>query len=625
MPKHHPRRFLTLSVAVGVAAAGSLIGLNATSTDIAYATDESEYAPTSIDEVALALDSTAVPTDIANPPRNIQSDDEPIVREVSQEMPFNMFGLTWDGEGDPQAYVRAKLDEDTWSEWFDLEPIDSDSDIADTSRQASDVVFVGDTTTVQISIGGKVSPVLSGDTDPEKPLAPEEAAPVGEPSDISRPLIYQPPAPERNGTAENLTAIIVRPSKAPILDEPSDISGEVSDIAGVPAKPNVVTRAQWGANENIRCRQPRENGGLGAVVVHHTAGNNNYTQDQSAQIVRGIYAYHAQTLGWCDVGYHGLVDKFGTIFEGRFGGMERDLQGAHTGGFNINTAGYAMLGHYNNVTPPRAQLESIAKLAGWRLALEDLSPTGSSTHYSEGTSFTWIPQGQPIRLTNIFAHRDVGYTDCPGHLGYQQMNLIRSMAAEYQASAGTGGGSDNDDTTDPAPTDPTPTDPAPTNPAPTNPAPSEPAPRTSWSSSELQGLGAQLPRLLGALRNNAVAAADEVDEAVAQRWYTLGGTEGVLGNIVEPIQTINDAVRFARFDNGTIYWSPSTGARGIWGAIGEEWLTMGAENGPLGMPVNEEYSVPEGIRADFQNGYILFDTATGGLSVEIQDAPIVVG
>jgi hypothetical protein len=43
------------------------------------------------------------------------------------------------------------------------------------------------------------------------------------------------------------------------------------------------------------------------VVLHHTATSNAYV-DGAAE-VRAIYAYHAKTLRWGDIGYHSLIDK----------------------------------------------------------------------------------------------------------------------------------------------------------------------------------------------------------------------------------------------------------------------------------------------------------------------------
>ena len=163
--------------------------------------------------------------------------------------------------------------------------------------------------------------------------------------------------------------------------------------------------------------------------MHHTAGSNNYSKAESAGIVRAIYAYHAQTLGWCDIGYNVLVDKYGQIFEGRAGGLERNVQGAHAGGFNENTVGIAMMGDFSTAAPPEITVQNVGNYLGWRLAAAGLNPKGRTTMYSEGTSFTPYPRGAAVDLPIIFAHRDVGNTSCPGDGGYAQMNKIRDIAA----------------------------------------------------------------------------------------------------------------------------------------------------------------------------------------------------
>ena len=74
-------------------------------------------------------------------------------------------------------------------------------------------------------------------------------------------------------------------------------------------------------------------------VVHHTAGRNDYSRGEAAAIVKGIQLYHVQGNGWNDIGYNFLVDRFGTIYEGRFGGSERNVVGAHAQGFNTGSVG----------------------------------------------------------------------------------------------------------------------------------------------------------------------------------------------------------------------------------------------------------------------------------------------
>ena len=81
----------------------------------------------------------------------------------------------------------------------------------------------------------------------------------------------------------------------------------------------VVGRGRVDPPRARRCTRPRSS----FAVVHHTAGTNNYTAAQSAAIVRGIELYHVKGNGWNDIGYNFLVDKYGQVFEGRYGGVDQ--------------------------------------------------------------------------------------------------------------------------------------------------------------------------------------------------------------------------------------------------------------------------------------------------------------
>ncbi|MFD5868467.1 N-acetylmuramoyl-L-alanine amidase [Corynebacterium sp. NPDC060344] len=209
-----------------------------------------------------------------------------------------------------------------------------------------------------------------------------------------------------------------------------DAIDPIVDAKNLTGMPRVITRAGWGANENARCRNATYDDSVKATTVHHTAGSNNYTQAQAAGIVRGVYQYHAQTLGWCDVGYNAMVDKFGNIYEGRYGGLDKNVQGAHAGGFNKNTWGISMMGDYSSVQPTQAMINSVGNMLGWRHKVAGVDPKGSTTLTSGGSSYTKYAYGTQVKLPNIFAHRDVGNTTCPGNAGYAQMGNIRNIAKQ---------------------------------------------------------------------------------------------------------------------------------------------------------------------------------------------------
>jgi uncharacterized protein with LGFP repeats len=79
---------------------------------------------------------------------------------------------------------------------------------------------------------------------------------------------------------------------------------------------------------------------LDVAVIHHTASTNSYSEGTAAAQIRSVYAYHTASLGWNDIGYNFLVDRYGRIYEGRAGGVDRAVQGAHAGGFNNGTVGH---------------------------------------------------------------------------------------------------------------------------------------------------------------------------------------------------------------------------------------------------------------------------------------------
>nr|WP_231134256.1 N-acetylmuramoyl-L-alanine amidase [Motilibacter deserti] len=196
------------------------------------------------------------------------------------------------------------------------------------------------------------------------------------------------------------------------------------------AVPPIVTRAQWGADESLRGRTPNYTGTPKIGFVHHTASTNNYTPETAAAQVRAIYAYHTKVNKWSDVGYNFLVDKFGTIYEGRAGGIDRAVLGAHTGGFNSDSFGVSALGNYDTVDAPAVMTESIAQVLAWKLSNAYRDPNASVTVTSAGGGTSRYKSGAKATVPVVAGHRDVGATACPGRYLYDDLPAIRARVAE---------------------------------------------------------------------------------------------------------------------------------------------------------------------------------------------------
>src|SRR5512133_2938351 len=187
--------------------------------------------------------------------------------------------------------------------------------------------------------------------------------------------------------------------------------------------PLIITRANWHADEKIRRRRkPAYADTLRFAVVHHTAGSNSYSRAQSASIVRGIERYHVLANGWDDIGYNFLVDKYGQVFEGRWGGVDRNVVGAHAQGFNTGSVGVAVIGTYDSASITPAARAALVRLLAWRLDVAHVDP--QSTFSWRSTENPTYPAGRMVTLRTISGHRDTGFTTCPGSQLYGELPSI---------------------------------------------------------------------------------------------------------------------------------------------------------------------------------------------------------
>ncbi|PNG22758.1 N-acetylmuramoyl-L-alanine amidase [Streptomyces cahuitamycinicus] len=385
--------------------------------------------------------------------------------------PFSLLGVTWT---DPSARVMGTVEVRTrsaesgkWSGWLQL---DSDSGPGESgaARGGTEPAWVGasDGVEVRTRSGAGTSTGLpaglrldmvdpgSGRLTGIEPaaFAVEESTqpnPSEAPSD-SVELSQSPSAPETHPSSETSTepatseppASSESPSDSPSLSDSPSVTVSPTPTVSVPPapastapQPPITPRADWGADESISPEQPDylPGGKIKAVVVHHTAESNSYTCDQAPAVVRGIYAYHVKQLGWKDLGYNFLVDKCGTVYEGRKGGVDRPVMGAHAYGFNSETTGISVLGTYTDAAPSQAAMLSVARIAAWKLGQYGADPAGTTTLTAgaSGRNYfgkTWT-KGAQLSFPTIHAHRDSYNTQCPGGAFYAQLGTLRSWTA----------------------------------------------------------------------------------------------------------------------------------------------------------------------------------------------------
>jgi N-acetylmuramoyl-L-alanine amidase len=289
---------------------------------------------------------------------------------------FNLLGLHWRGSG--RVFVRVRRSTG-WSAWHEAgaEPQDLPDRDSDEARRVrgwriGNPWWTGTAERVQIRTRGRVSRVRGH-------------------------FVWSP--------------------EEPMLERSLQIAGS----------PKIILRKAWGANERIRRDNPDYAAALLNAIVHHTAGAAGGSPTQSAAIVRAIQTYHVLGNGWDDIGYNFLVDRFGQVFEGRYGGIERNVIGAHAQGFNTGSVGIAVLGTYEGAGVSAAAREAIARLISWRLDVAHVHSLARIQTTSSGNPK--FRRGLPVWLRAVSGHRDTGFTSCPGKGLYGQLGAIARRAS----------------------------------------------------------------------------------------------------------------------------------------------------------------------------------------------------
>ena len=310
--------------------------------------------------------------------------------DVRTPLPTHLVGFQWDGPHHAEVEVRS-LSNGRWSDWMELHTSGEEGPDHDAGEHRR-------TNTVGPVYVGK------GVRDLQVRVA--------------------------EGHLRNLRLHAIR-------SEEPELSGGISAAAAAAPQPGIITRAGWGADESFRTfaqgcdGSPDYASRVRYSVVHHTAhgsDSNSYGPGDSASIVRGIYHFHTHTNGWCDIGYNFLVDRYGQIFEGRFGGMDRAVIGAHAAGFNTESTGVAVLGEFNSAAFPSQAYGALKSLLAWKLSVHNVNPNQQIT-VTAGAGSAKYAQGTQVTLWTISGHRDVGSTACPGDNLYATLPGLRPDVA----------------------------------------------------------------------------------------------------------------------------------------------------------------------------------------------------
>ena len=319
---------------------------------------------------------------------------------------FNLVGMTWsDGKSAPAdaaIAVRTRADGGDWTRWAPVSTLAEDGP---------------DPGTEEADRNGMTNPVWAGEADWIQYRSSERLPGVE--------LHFVNTAGTATA-ADRLRTALRETVNTALVSVAGTLSAKLAGAAE--PQPTIVPREDWGA-EDCPPRTSASYGQVRAAYVHHTVNPNDYTQAEAPQIVLAMCRYHRNTNGWNDLGYNFVVDRFGTIYEGRAGGIEAAVIGAQAEGFNSYSTGIANIGTYSDVGQSQAALEAMARLIRWKLPLHGYPTSGTAVMVSAGGGTNKYPAGTEVRVPRILGHRDTNSTECPGTALYAQLDQLRAMAS----------------------------------------------------------------------------------------------------------------------------------------------------------------------------------------------------
>lgn len=159
----------------------------------------------------------------------------------------------------------------------------------------------------------------------------------------------------------------------------------------------LVRRHSW-TKQGVR-KNHRVMSTVNRITIHHTGEHGDIAKLPDLEVVKRIENYHRNERKWAAIGYHYLVGRDGTVYEGR----PSRYQGAHTRSNNRNNLGISVIGDFSKHPVNSKQLATL------RALLDD-----KRREYN-------------VRAHSVFGHRDLSPSVCPGRYLYAWLQDYKKM------------------------------------------------------------------------------------------------------------------------------------------------------------------------------------------------------
>ena len=329
---------------------------------------------------------------------NDKKEDVFISSVITPDFKFNAIGPYWKAEVKEGSSIRVDIklkDSEKWSDWYEAR--------IDDTNQGKDVMLDKEKTFAELIFGENIEAfqykvTLMADNISNAPILKE----------INFNYIDSTTGPETESGSEKK---IIKEAKA---------TGGVA-----------IPRASWGCPEAYGSPGwspeyvPATN-----AIIHHTAGG--WSASDPSSSVRAIWQYHTYSRGWGDIGYNYIIDGYGNVYEGRYGG--EDVVAGHAYPYNRGTIGISVMGTYSNYDISWAAREGLTNLMARKFGPRGLDPLGHRVIYAQITV-----GGAPVTdawgrgawaAPGIIGHRDASPTECPGGVFYGTLNTVRAITAQ---------------------------------------------------------------------------------------------------------------------------------------------------------------------------------------------------